>query len=270
MILFPNAKINLGLHVVSKRTDGYHNIETVFYPVPLCDALEIVPSDDFSFHTYGLSIEGKPDDNLVMKAFNALQKEVAFSDKFSIHLKKAIPFGAGMGGGSSDAAFTLKIINNYLNLGLSSKKLERIAATIGADCPFFVENKPVYATGIGDVFQNVNVSLKGMHIAIVKPDIFVSAKDAYSMVQPTPSSSALTDILSMPVTEWKNVLVNDFEQSVFTRYPEIEEIKAKLYKLGAAYALMSGSGSAVFGLFNHRADIDHLFKGCYVWQGILQ
>ena len=270
MIRFPNAKINLGLHVVSKRADGYHNIETVFYPVPLCDALEVTPADSFSFHLSGISIGGNQKDNLVIKALDALQKEVPFSTAFNLHLTKKIPSGAGLGGGSSDAAATLNIINDYHKLGLSSGNLKVIAAKIGADCPFFIDNKPVFATGIGNVFQPIQFSLKGTHIVIVKPDVFVSTKEAYSMIQPMPSRKMLSEVLQLPKEQWKDELLNDFEKSVFALYPEIAAIKAQLYDVGALYACMSGSGSSVYGLFDKSVNVAEVFKDYYVWQGVLQ
>ena len=268
MICFPNAKINLGLHVVSRRPDGYHCIETVFYPVPLCDALEIVPAEAFSFHTYGLAIDGPADDNLVMRALAAMRQQVDIPP-VAIHLKKTIPFGAGLGGGSADAAFMLKLLRDYASLSLTDGALERIAARLGADCPFFVRNRPVMATGIGDVFSPANVSLAGYRIAIVKPAVSVSTREAYAAIRPAASAVPLDEIISRPVTEWRDALKNDFEAPVFALHPAIGAIKAQLYAAGAAYAAMSGSGSAVFGLFDGEPSLP-AFTDCFVWQGKLQ
>lgn len=270
MILFPNAKINLGLHVVSRRDDGYHNIETVFYPVPLCDALEVVKADSFDLQTFGLPIDGESENNLVVKATKALQEIAPYNPAFNLFLKKNIPLGSGLGGGSSDAAFALKLINSFMQLGLTNDQLKPIAAKIGADCAFFIENKPVFATGIGDIFTPIQLTLKGYHIVIIKPDIFVSTKDAYSKVQSAPSSRPLSEVLAMPIEAWKDYLFNDFEASVFQLHPEIASIKEKLYALGALYASMSGSGSSVFGLFDHPVELNKNFTDHYSWQGILQ
>jgi len=251
MICFPNAKINLGLHIISKRADGYHNLETVFYPVNLCDALEIVPAagGKTTFTQTGIPIEGKPEDNLVLKAYNLLKKDYDLPE-IAIYLRKEIPAGAGLGGGSSDAAFMIKLLNDFAGLKLSVEQMEEYALQIGADCPFFIQNQPVFAEGTGSVFSPVNVSLQGYRLVIVKPDVSVSTKDAYAQVKPQQPAVSLKEIINLPVNEWKNHLINDFESGVFARYPEIGEIKQRLYAEGALYASMSGSGSAVFGIFD--------------------
>ena len=252
MICFPNAKINLGLQVVSKRLDGYHNIETIFYPVPLCDALEIVLSEtnETTFSQTGISVDGSSDDNLVMKAFRLLEKDFDLP-KIAIYLRKQIPFGAGLGGGSADAAFMLKLLNDFAGLDLSVEQLEKYAGQLGADCPFFIRNNPVFAEGIGDIFSPVNVSLRDYYLVLVKPDIHVSTKEAYAGITPKQPTSRLTEIIRLPVREWKNYMVNDFEEGLFHRYPAIGEIKRTLYDMGAIYAGMSGSGSSVFGIFDY-------------------
>ena len=267
MICFPNAKINLGLHVVSRRPDGYHGIETVFYPVPLCDALEIVPAEAFSFHTYGLAIDGPADDNLVMRALAAMRRQADILPA-AIHLKKAIPFGAGLGGGSADAAFMLKLLRDYARLSLTDDALERMAARLGADCAFFVRNRPVMATGIGDVFSPADISLAGYHIAIVKPSVSVSTRAAYAAIRPAKPAVPLSEIIRRPIAAWRGLLRNDFEAPVFALHPAIGAIKAQLYDAGAIYASMSGSGSAVFGLFRGAPSLPP-FAGCFVWQGRL-
>jgi len=269
MICFPNAKINLGLNVTEKRPDGYHNIETVFYPIPVRDALEIVPSREFSFSQTGIAIDGPAEKNLVMKAVK-LMKEHFDIPPLEIHLLKAIPFGAGLGGGSADAAFTLKLLNDYCSLGQSETELELLAASIGADCPFFIRNKPVFASGTGNIFTPVNVSLNGYTLCLVKPDIAVSTPEAYASVTPAFPATGIREIITRPVNEWKELLVNDFEKSVFRLHPEIKQIKEMLYRAGALYAAMSGSGSSVFGLFSEPVSMKERFPDCYIWEGILE
>lgn len=253
MITFPNAKINLGLNITAKRPDGYHNLETVFYPVPIEDALEIHVQNNstdkkFALHQAGMEITGNAEDNLVVKAYLLLDKEFNLPP-VDIHLYKHIPSGAGLGGGSSDAAFMLKLLNERFELKLTDEKLEEYAATLGADCAFFIKNTPTYAEGIGNIFSPLSLSLKGYQILLVKPDIFVSTREAFSLVRPHEPEYSLKEIITHPVNEWKEQMVNDFEASVFPQYPVIEEIKEELYKNGAIYAAMSGSGSSVFGLF---------------------
>jgi len=250
MISFPNAKINIGLNVVEKRLDGYHNLETVFYPVKLRDALEIVKSDKTGFSASGITIDGDPELNLVMKAYRLLQKDFELST-VKIHLHKVIPFGAGLGGGSADAAFALKMLNDMFGLGLSTEKLEIYASKLGADCPFFIQNKPIFAHGIGDQFREIQLDLSGYEIVIVKPPLSVSTAEAYRNIQPKKADFDLKRITELSIEEWKEVVKNDFEASVFPGYPEIKVIKQKLYDAGAVYASMSGSGSAVFGIFRH-------------------
>jgi 4-(cytidine 5'-diphospho)-2-C-methyl-D-erythritol kinase len=253
MITFPNAKINLGLNITAKRPDGYHNLETVFYPVPIEDALEIHVQNNstdkkFALHQAGMEIIGNAEDNLVVKAYLLLDKEFNLPP-VDIHLYKHIPSGAGLGGGSSDAAFMLKLLNERFELKLTDEKLEEYAATLGADCAFFIKNTPTYAEGIGNIFSPLSLSLKGYQILLVKPDIFVSTREAFSLVRPHEPEYSLKEIITHPVNEWKEQMVNDFEASVFPQYPVIGEIKEELYKNGAMYAAMSGSGSSVFGLF---------------------
>ncbi|WP_285819803.1 4-(cytidine 5'-diphospho)-2-C-methyl-D-erythritol kinase [Bacteroides acidifaciens] len=252
MIVFPNIKINLGLSITEKRPDGYHNLETVFYPVALEDALEIraLPEADkkITLHQYGMEIAGNPEDNLVAKAYSLLDKEFHLPP-VEIHLYKHIPSGAGLGGGSSDAAFMLKLLNGHFHLNLSEEQLEIYAATLGADCAFFIKNKPVYAEGIGNIFSPIELSLKGYQIMIVKPDVFVSTREAFANIHPHHPEYPVKEVIRRPVAEWKDTLINDFEASVFPQHPVIGEIKQELYNQGAIYASMSGSGSSVFGLF---------------------
>lgn len=252
MIVFPNIKINLGLSITEKRPDGYHNLETVFYPVALEDALEIRALSEadkkITLHQYGMEIAGNPEDNLVAKAYSLLDKEFHLPP-VEIHLYKHIPSGAGLGGGSSDAAFMLKLLNGHFHLNLSEEQLEIYAATLGADCAFFIKNKPVYAEGIGNIFSPIELSLKGYQIMIVKPDVFVSTREAFANIHPHHPEYPVKEVIRRPVAEWKDTLINDFEASVFPQHPVIGEIKKELYNQGALYASMSGSGSSVFGLF---------------------
>ena len=252
MITFPNLKINLGLSITEKRPDGYHNLETVFYPVALEDALEIRTNPEaqqkFTLHQHGMEIAGNPENNLVVKAYLLLDKEFHLPP-VEIHLYKHIPSGAGLGGGSSDAAFMLKLLNEHYNLQLSDNQLEDYAATLGADCAFFIKNTPTYAEGIGNIFSPIELSLKGYRIMIVKPDVFVSTREAFANIRPHRPEYPVREVIRRPVAEWKDTLINDFEASVFPQYPVIGEIKEELYHQGAIYASMSGSGSSVFGLF---------------------
>lgn len=252
MITFPNIKINLGLSITEKRPDGYHNLETVFYPVALEDALEIRTNPEaqqkFTLHQHGMEIAGNPENNLVVKAYLLLDKEFHLPP-VEIHLYKHIPSGAGLGGGSSDAAFMLKLLNEHYNLQLSDNQLEDYAATLGADCAFFIKNTPTYAEGIGNIFSPIELSLKGYRIMIVRPDVFVSTREAFANIRPHRPEYPVREVIRRPVAEWKDTLINDFEASVFPQYPVIGEIKEELYHQGAIYASMSGSGSSVFGLF---------------------
>ncbi|MDR0332082.1 MAG: 4-(cytidine 5'-diphospho)-2-C-methyl-D-erythritol kinase [Dysgonamonadaceae bacterium] len=268
MICFPNAKINLGLNIVSKRPDGYHNLETVFYPIGLKDALEIVSSvsgEKYRFFQSGIYIQENTDDNLVIKALNLISEEKDIPP-IDIHLLKKIPFGAGLGGGSSDAAFMLRLLNETFQLQYSDEKLMQLATKIGADCPFFIKNRPAFATGIGDELEDININLDNYFFILVKPPIAVPTKDAYAMIMPQQPEISLKEIVQLPISEWKNVVRNDFEVPVFKKYPEISAVKNRLYDLGAIYASMSGSGSAVFGIFEKKIDVEDEFDGCFVWK----
>ncbi|MEQ8301772.1 MAG: 4-(cytidine 5'-diphospho)-2-C-methyl-D-erythritol kinase [Cyclobacteriaceae bacterium] len=267
MVSFPNCKINLGLHVLSKREDGFHEIETCFYPVPWADVLEVIPSNRFTFISTGLSIPGATDDNLCVRAYKLLQAKFKLAP-VAIHLHKVVPMGAGLGAGSSDAAFTLKSINEVFELRLDNSALKEFASNLGSDCSFFIENKPLLGKGKGNELEEVNVSLKGKHLVIVKPPIHVSTKDAYSGMVPKASRRSLSEILGEP-SIWKQELVNDFEASIFKRFPEIELIKNRLYELGAYYACMSGSGSSVYGLFEEAISLEEEFHGMTCWGGQL-
>jgi 4-diphosphocytidyl-2-C-methyl-D-erythritol kinase len=274
MITYPNAKINLGLNIVEKRPDGYHNLETVFYPINLQDALEVnvqEGEDEFSLKVSGVPIEGEPENNLVVKAYRLLKKDYPDIPAIDIHMYKHIPTGAGLGGGSSDAAFMIKLLNEKFRLNLSIEKMEEYAAILGADCAFFIQNKPVFATGIGNIFEPIQLSLKGYYLVLVKPDIFVSTKDAFAHITPMKPTQSLKEIIRMPVETWRATMKNDFEESVFQKFPEIAAIKDKLYDLGAIYASMSGSGSSVFGIFREQVEfVDEIFSGCFCRQRALE
>ena len=257
MIDFANCKINLGLNVTQKRPDGFHNIETVFYPVKWRDAIEIVVGGDvpFDLKISGLNVIGNLEENIVFKAYKLLTKEAELPN-LKVYLLKVLPMGAGLGGGSSDAAFFLKLANKQLNLNLSTEQLTEIARKLGSDCAFFVKNVPVFAKGKGDEFESISVDLSKYHILVVYPGINSNTKEAYEGVVPTQPSKSVKDIVTTePIENWKTLLVNDFEKSIFNKYPEIEKLKSDLYKNGAIYASLSGSGSAVFGIFKTKPEI---------------
>lgn len=287
MITFPNAKINLGLNVVERRPDGYHNLETVFYPIPLQDILEVttfeesategvdVMDTDVVLHADGIAIAGEAEDNLVVKAYRLLKAEFDLPP-VHIHIFKHIPSGAGLGGGSADATFMLRLLRDKFSLPLTDDELEARSARLGADCAFFVRNAPAFATGIGNIFTPMpDFSLRGYRILLIKPDIFVSTRDAFALIRPHKPAHSLMEIASLPVEEWRNAgMANDFEESVFAKHPAIGEIKERLYDMGAVYASMSGSGSSVFGLFAKGVEVDtssleSLYPGSFVWQSEL-
>lgn len=247
MIVYPNAKINLGLNILKKREDGYHDISSVFYPVKECvDILEIIKSEQFEFTNSGISIpEGE---NICRKAWKLFHTDFEIGN-VRIHLHKRIPIGAGLGGGSADASFTLKVLNELFNLKLTNKELEKYALSLGADCPFFIENKSKLVEGIGEKMDSIDLDLSDYEIRLVNPDIHISTKEAFSGVVLETPEQAVEQIIQLPIKEWKNKLKNDFEDSVFAKYPQLEKIKEDLYNNGAIYASMSGSGSVFFGVF---------------------
>lgn len=269
MVSFPHSKINIGLNVLKKRDDGYHDIESCFYPIDWKDALEIIPSGKFRFSSSGLEIPGDPSSNLCVKAYKLLQKSFDL-DPVHIHLHKIIPMGAGLGGGSSDAAFTLKTLNEIFKLNLPEKELMDFAAQLGSDCAFFIQDKAVLAKERGNVFQPVSLSLKNYFLLIVNPCLHVDTAQAYRSLNPGKPVVSLEELLEMPVQEWKSNLKNDFEVPVFAKLPEVKELKKKLYEMGAVYASMTGSGSSVFGLFYKKPDIKGIFPAYYfTWEQIL-
>ena len=271
MICFPNAKINLGLRITERRPDGFHNLETVFYPVPVRDALEIVPlndSVDYRLNVSGQMPDNDQDKNLVTKAFRLLQTKYSIKP-CDTYLYKAIPSGAGLGGGSSDAAFMLKILSEENELNLSEEELEKMASLLGSDCPFFIKNQPVLARGTGNIFKDISLTINSLYLVIVKPNVHVSTAEAYSYVKPEQTGILLDEILKEPVSFWKGFVFNDFEEGVFEKHPVIGKIKSFLYEKGAIFALMTGSGSAVYGLFEKPVDFKKDFRDCFYWSGIL-
>ncbi|TDE13696.1 4-(cytidine 5'-diphospho)-2-C-methyl-D-erythritol kinase [Dyadobacter psychrotolerans] len=268
MLVFPNAKINIGLNIVKKRTDGYHNITSCFYPVGWSDALEIIPADVFSFHSDGSFIPGKESDNLCVKAYQMIAADYSLPP-VSIHLLKIIPIGAGLGGGSSDAAFSIKAINQLFRLEISLEKQQDYARRLGSDCAFFIQNKPVFAFEKGDQFEPVDLSLKGKWIVMVNPGIHISTIEAYSGIKPEEPEYDLKLILKEPLAAWKNIVKNNFEVTLFIKYPLLENIKQDLYDFGAVYAAMSGSGSTLYGIFEKEIDLSGHFERFNVWHGAL-
>ena len=269
MICFPNCKINLGLFITEKRPDGYHNIETLFYPVPLCDVLEMTEGNKNEFTISGIDIPGGYESNLVIKAYEILRNRFKLPC-INVHLHKVIPTGAGLGGGSSNAAFAIKLLSDLFSLKLSKEQMLDVAGLLGSDCSFFIENNPVYATNKGDIFENVNLDLSPYTLLLVKPPVHISTPIAFWLVQPHKAPFHLKNINIAKIKEWKSCVENDFEKPLFTIHPEIKRITETLYEIGALYASMSGSGSAVFGLFNDEVDISGLFKDCFTWQGKLK
>jgi 4-diphosphocytidyl-2-C-methyl-D-erythritol kinase len=270
MILFPNAKINLGLNIVEKRQDNYHNIETIFYPVPWFDILEINPSQTFDFQSSGIAIDGNSTNNLCCKVYDRY-KELYQIPTLQIHLHKSIPVGAGLGGGSSDAAFTAKLIQEMFHLPLTSEQLEELVKPLGSDCAFFIQNKPIYAEGKGDQFREVSISLAGKHIVLIYPNLHISTKEAYEGVIPQTPTLSVKEIITRNIPEWKDLLINDFEKSLFAKYPQLQKIKEELYANGALYASMSGSGSTIFGIFESEVNLKGAFPAEYLIQtGVLK
>ena len=268
MITFPNAKINLGLHITQKRKDGYHEIESCMVPIPLCDALEMVLDKKPSWAISGLSIPGDSKDNLILKAEKLLKKDYQGLPSLNIHLHKHIPMGAGLGGGSADGAFALKLMNNLFDLHLDDFFLEEYAAELGSDCPFFIENTPKIIRGRGEILEPCSVSLQGSHLVLIHPGIHVGTKEAYAGVTPATPKTSLEEALT-DRSRWKEELVNDFEKSVFQAYPEIAGIKNSLYQAGAYYASMSGSGSSVFGLFDEKPNLPSWAASYFVFESQL-
>lgn len=261
MLQFSNAKINLGLYVTEKRSDGFHNIETLFYPIQWKDVVELVPAPQLNITVYNNEIPGEALENLCCHAWKILNK--AFDiPPVHIHLLKNLPIGAGLGGGSSNATFTLIALNNLFKLELSDLQLEAFASELGSDCPFFVKNKAVLAKARGNEFESIELSLKEYQIALIWPDIHVATGWAYGQLNPQSPTSSIKEIIQKPVKEWRDHLNNDFEKVVYTKYPQIERIKEFLYEQGAIFSLMSGSGSTVFGIFEKNIALTPIESYC--------
>lgn len=283
MVVFPNCKINLGLNILNKRADGFHNLETVFYSIMIKDALEVIKSSVIShqsivnshqslvnshqslvdFTTTGLSINGDEQNNLCIKAYHLLKKDFPDLPTIQMHLHKAIPIGAGLGGGSADGAFALKLLNEKFKLQLSLDQLKNYALQLGSDCPFFIINKPCFATSRGEVLEEINLDLSAFNFVMVNPNIHINTGWAFYNITPALPKKSIKEIIQQPINTWKNELLNDFEKPVFEQYPEIKNIKENLYEQGALYASMSGTGSTVFGIFEKQVSIKNNFQESY-------
>lgn len=257
MLVFANAKINLGLRIIEKRPDGYHNLQTVFYPIKIHDVVELINAEKAECLIQGIEIPGNQADNLCLKAFKTLQSEFNLPPQ-KIALLKNIPIGAGLGGGSADAAFLIKLANQKFNLQLTDGQMESYAKKLGADCAFFIRNKPVYAFAKGDEFEPIHIDLSDKFLTLVTPPIHVSTTEAFSCVKIKQSDISLKELIKLPLKEWKYAVFNDFEETVFQKHREIKNIKEKLYQAGAIFALMSGSGSSVFAIFEHWVKLPEL------------
>jgi 4-diphosphocytidyl-2-C-methyl-D-erythritol kinase len=265
MIHFPNAKINIGLQITEKRPDGFHNLESCFYPVPLNDLLEIIPAPETSFESSGADIPGDASTNLCLRAYERLKVDFDLPP-IQMYLHKLIPIGAGLGGGSADAAFTLRLLNEQFGLALSIEQLETYARRLGSDCAFFIQNRPLYCFEKGDRFQDIDVSLRGYTIVLVYPNLAISTAEAYANVRPRKPASSLRTLLQAPVGTWRNTIRNDFETSLFPIYPILHAVKQELYQAGAVYASMSGSGSTIYGIFEQAVSLPDNFHSYQVWQ----
>lgn len=267
MITFPNAKINIGLNITSRRTDGYHNLETIFYPVQIKDALEVIEAPEMSFETSGIEIPGHANENLCLQAYDLMRKDFDLPD-IKIHLHKQIPIGAGLGGGSADAAFFIKLVNEKFQLSLDVETMQNYCRKLGADCAFFIENRPVFAFEKGDVFKEITLDLSAYHLALVMPPVHVSTGEAYRGVKPQQAQQSLKELIQLPIEEWQGKITNDFEERILKNHPQIRGVKSALLEAGALFALMSGSGASVYGIFHKPVDLSFLEKDNLVFNGI--
>ena len=267
MLAFANAKINLGLNITEKRNDGFHNLETVFYPVKLYDVIELIDANETTCIIKGIEVPGNADDNICLKAFKTLQRDFNLPNQ-QIILLKNIPVGAGLGGGSADAAFLIKLVNDKFNLELSVAEMQNYARVLGADCAFFIANKPAYAFGKGDQFEELTIDLSKYFMVLVKPSVHVSTAQAYQNVKVQKPAKSVKELIQLPLKDWKNHIFNDFEGSVFVQFPEIDEIKTQLYTAGATFALMSGSGSSVVAIFEKEVKLPELEKDNLVFYNV--
>ena len=268
MICFPNAKINIGLNIIEKRPDGFHNIESVFYPVPFCDVMEVKPAKRFEIKTFGYDLDISENENILYNTWELFRKKYQISP-LEIALLKNIPPGSGLGGGSSDAAFLIKIMNDFFELNLNSNQLKNLAAQIGSDCPFFIKNKPALVTGKGEKIEKIPLSLKGLYLIIIGFNLKISSVDAYSNIHPQKPVRQLSDLIKSPTEYWKDIIHNDFEQTIFDQFEQIKEMKNQLYHTGAIYASMTGSGSAIYGLFSDKPKLRTNIANAVLWEGSL-
>jgi len=268
MLVFPNAKINIGLYITAKREDGFHDIETVFYPIGVYGMLEMIPSKKHSFSISGIEIPITKENNICLKTFSLLQEKYSLPP-VKIHLHKNIPIGAGLGGGSSDAAFMLKLTNEIFNLNLSDDEFQNFAIQLGSDVSFFLHNKPVLARGRGEILSEIDLSLNTKYLVVIYPNIHISTRDAYSNIKPKHQRYSLVDLIKEPISEWKDIIFNDFEERLFLRYNALKEIKDELYRQGAIYASMSGSGSSIYGVFDNMVSLKNINPKYYIFQSKL-
>jgi 4-diphosphocytidyl-2-C-methyl-D-erythritol kinase len=268
MVLFPNCKINLGLNIIRQRPDGYHDLETVFYPLAIQDALEMIENgntkEDVRISLSGIPLNGKQEDNLCFKAYSLLKNDFPQLPAVLIHIHKAIPAGSGLGGGSADGAFALKLLNEKFDLKLSSKQLINYATQLGSDCPFFIINKPCFGTGRGEFLEPVPVDLSAYKLVVINPGIHVSTSEVFSLQKAASDSKSVKEVIQQPIETWQTELKNELEKPVFKKYPEIESIKAKLYRSGAIYASMTGSGSTIYAIFSKETELKNDFPSGYL------
>ncbi len=265
MLVFPNSKINIGLNITKKREDGFHNLETIFYPISLSDIIEFVETTrKTSLINTGIEVDSHSDNNLIIRAYNLLKKDFILPE-LKIHLHKIIPLGSGLGGGSANASFMLTSLNEKFNLKISENKLMKYAQKIGSDCPFFIKNKPVFAEGTGNIFSELDLELSSFYIVIIIPAIHVSTKEAFREINISKPQKSIKELIRLPVKEWKNSIRNDFEKNIFKLYPEIKNIKDTLYNSGAVYSQMSGSGASVFGFFEKKPVLPENFSKYFVY-----
>jgi 4-diphosphocytidyl-2-C-methyl-D-erythritol kinase len=269
MLSFPNAKINIGLNIIEQRPDQFHNIETIFYPVPITDILEILENSEIKDNkaeivVTGMNIPGNSVNNLCLKAYKLLDRLYNLPP-VKIHLHKIIPTGAGLGGGSSDGAFTLSLLNRLFALNLTNAQLIDLAAELGSDCPFFIENKPAFGTGKGNMLKTIELNLTGYYFVLVKPSVSIGTAEAYKGVKPFKPEQSVNTLIGLPIIQWKDKIMNDFEQSIFPNYAIIKEIKNDLYNAGAIYASMTGSGSAVYGIFEKQVSLNNVLQHEFYW-----
>ena len=262
MISFPNCKINIGLNITEKRSDGYHNLETVFYPIPFYDVLEIIsdptPLRDkkYIFSGSGIALDTDEENNICTKAYHLINRDIQELPAIKVHLHKNIPTGAGLGGGSADGAFMLSMLNEKFALNLTEQQLIDLSLQLGSDCPFFIKNTPCYAEGRGEIMTHVALDLSGLYIILVNPGIHISTAESFSLIKPKQPSLHIQHLITQPIEKWKENIINDFEEPIINKYPEIGAIKNKLYNNGALYVSMTGSGSTVYGIFKENKEIN--------------